>query len=89
MKRIFVPALCAAVLTLSACGGQGDDSLGDNVSDAADARADNLEEMADNATGAEAERLEQRADAVEEQGEAMEERIDEADVNAEGMTTAQ
>lgn len=82
MKMTFVPAVAAALISLSACGGQGDDTLGDNAADAAEAQADNLEMMADNATGAEAANLEAQADATEEAGEAREEAIDESDVNA-------
>lgn len=87
MKIKLTPAIAAAALafSVSACGGQGDDAMGDNVADAADARADNLEEMADNMSGPAAENLEAQADAIEEQGEAREEAIDEADVNAVGQ----
>lgn len=89
MKMMFTPAVAAAVLALSACGGQGDDSLGDNAADAAEMQADNLEAMADNATGATAENLEDQADAVEDRGEAAEERIDDSDVDASELTDEQ
>jgi hypothetical protein len=88
--RIFVvTALAAASLSLSACGGQGDDSLGDNAADAAEAQADNLEAMADNASGAQADQLEDQADAVEDRGEATEEKIDDSDVDAGELSNAQ
>lgn len=88
MKMIFTPAVAAAVLALSACGGQGDDALGDNAADAAEMQAENLDDMADNATNEMvAENLEDQADAVEEQGEEAEEAIDEADVNAAATNT--
>ena len=84
MKSLLIVALGAAALSLSACGGKGDDSLGDNVADAAEAQADNLEAAADNSSNeAQADALENRADAVEDAGEAKEEAIDDADVKAE------
>ncbi|PWG02907.1 hypothetical protein [Sphingosinicella humi] len=87
MRTMIIAGLGAATLALAACGGQGDDSLGDNAADAAENRADILEDMADNAaTDAEADALEQQADVVEDMGEAREEAIDEADVNADAMT---
>jgi hypothetical protein len=89
MKKIFLPALAATALSLTACGGQGDDALGDNAADAAEAQADNLEAMADNSTGAQAEALEQQADAVEDAGERREEAIDESDVNADSLSAEQ
>lgn len=90
MRRIVMPALAAGLLSLAACGGQGDDSLGDNAADAAEAQADVLEEMADNAVNSsEAESLEAQADALEDAGEQREEAIDEADVNAAAVAPAQ
>jgi len=83
MKLILKAALGAGLFALAACGGQGDDSLGDNVADNAEAVADNLEEAADNAaTPAQEEALENQAEATREAGEAKEEAIDEADVHA-------
>ena len=83
MKKISFALVGAAALALAACGGQGDDTLGDNVADNADAIADNLEDQADNATNEVVEdNLENQAEAIREEGEAKEEAIDEADVNA-------
>lgn len=83
MKKLSFAIVGAAALALAACGGQGDDALGENVNDNYEAAADNLEMMADNAaTEGEAEALENQADQLEETGEAKEEAIDEADVNA-------
>lgn len=83
MKHFGTILLGSTFFALAACGGQGDDSLGDNVADAYEAEADNLEAVADNATTeAQEENLEQQADALEEAGAAKEEAIDDADVNA-------
>lgn len=89
MRKNLLPVVSVALLCLSACGGKGDDRLGDNAADAAEARADDLEVMADNASDRRAEQLEERADAVEERGEAAEEAIDESDVNADRLSEAQ
>lgn len=87
MKKLPFAIVGAAALALAACGGQGDDALGDNVEDNYDAAADNLEAMADNtANEAEAEALEKQADALEAEGDAKEEAIDEADVKAGNVT---
>lgn len=87
MKKLPFAIVGAAALALAACGGQGDDALGDNVEDNYDAAADNLEAMADNAsTEAEADALENQADALEAEGDAKEEAIDEADVKAGNVT---
>jgi len=83
MKKLSFAIVGAASLALAACGGQGDDALGENVNDNYEAAADNLEMMADNAaTPGEAEALENQADALEETGDAKEDAIDDADVNA-------
>ncbi len=81
MKKLSFAIVGAATLALAACGGKGDDALGDNVADNYEAAADNLEMMADNtANGAEAAVLENQADALEAEGLRKEEAIDEADV---------
>ena len=89
MKFMMTAAAGALLLTLAACGGKGDDALGDNAAEAADAKADNLDAMADNASGAREDSLEAQADATREKGEAAEEAIDDADVNADAMTPAE
>ena len=83
MKKISFALVGAAAIALAACGGKGDDSLGENVQENYEAAADNLEAAADNATGAEAATLENQADALEAEGERKEEAIDDADVNAQ------
>ena len=83
MKFMLKAALGASLLALAACGGQGDDSLGDNVADNADAVADNLEDIADNTSNeAAADSLEANASAIRENGQEQEEAIDDADVKA-------
>jgi hypothetical protein len=66
MKKFFAPALVACFLALAACGGQGDDTAGDNVADQADAQADNMEVMADNMSGVAEDNMEANASAVRE-----------------------
>lgn len=85
MKKLSFAVVGAAALALAACGGKGDDSLGENVQENFEAQAENLDAAADNATGAEAAALENQADALKEQGEKAEEAIDEADVNASNV----
>ena len=89
MKIILTPVLAAAVLGLAACGGQGDDALGDNAAEAAEAQAENLEQQADNASGANEEALRDQAENVEEAGEQREEAIDDSDVDAGALSDAQ
>lgn len=85
MKKLSFAVVGAAALALAACGGQGDDAMGENVQENLEAQAENLEAAAENATGAEAAALENQADALEAQGENAEEAIDEADVNASNV----
>ena len=83
MKKLSFAVVGAAALALSACGGKGDDSLGENVQENYENAAENLEAAADNtANAAEAAALENQADALKEEGERKEEAIDKADVNA-------
>ena len=80
MKHFATAFVGAGFLALAACGGQGDDTAADNVEDAAEANAEMLEDMADNATNEMVEdNLEMQADAVEENGEQQADAIDDAD----------
>lgn len=89
MRKIIIATLAAAALPLAACGGDGDDALGERAEEMADNRAETLEAAADNASGARADMLEERADAVEEAGEERADAIDDADVDAEELSAAQ
>ena len=83
MNKMSFALLGAASLALAACGGKGDDSLGDNVAENYDAAAENLDAMAGNAANeAEADALGNQADALRDEGERKEEAIDDADVDA-------
>ncbi len=78
MKTVMIAlGLGAMALSLTACGGKGDDKLGSQVEGAADNRADALEDAADN--------LEDQAKAVREKGEQQSDALDDADVNAQAM----
>ncbi|MEO5973306.1 MAG: hypothetical protein ABIP91_08090 [Sphingomicrobium sp.] len=89
MNKMSFALLGAASLALAACGGKGDDSLGDNVAENYDNAADNLDAMAgDAANAAEAEALGNQADALRDEGERKEEAIDDADVNAANKAEA-
>ena len=89
MRKSLLAAIAVAALSLTACGGKGDDKLGDQAESAADNRADQLDAAADNASGAAEDSLEAQADATRAAGDAKEEAIDDADVNADAMTNAQ
>lgn len=81
--KTFTTALMIAALALplAACGGKGDDKLGSQVESAADNRADALEAAADN--------MQDQAKAVRKDGEKQSDAIDDADVNAEAMSSDQ
>jgi len=73
--------VAAASIALAGCGGQGDDSLGENAQENMENQADNLDALAGNAaTDAEAEALGNQADQLRDEGERREDAIDDADV---------
>ena len=86
MRTIMIVTITAATLALVACGGKGDDKLGEQAQEAAENKADAMDAAADNMAGPAKDAMEARADATRDAGEAKEERIDDADVNAKAMT---
>lgn len=78
---MFASTLAVLALPLAACGGKGDDTLGRQVEQAADNRAEALEATADN--------LQEQAKAVRKSGAKQADAIDAADVNAQAMSDAQ
>ena len=89
MKRLITACLAASTLALAACGGDGDDKLGQRAEDAAENKADTLDAAAENASGAQADALEDQADATREAGDAKEEAIDNTDVDTDDLTEGQ
>jgi len=74
----------AASIALAGCGGQGDDALGENVQENMENAADSLDALAGNAANAaEAEALGNQADQLRNEGDRVEDAIDDADVNAD------
>lgn len=74
-------ALAASLLVLTACGGKGDDKLGDNVAQAYENKADALDAQADD--------LEAQADNLRDEGDRKEEAIDDSDVDATALNAQQ
>ena len=88
MRKIWIAALAPALL-LAACGGKGDDKLGDQAHDALENKADAMDAAADNMSGPAADMMEANAEATHDAADAKEEAIDDADVNADAMTPAE
>ena len=90
MHRTITFACVASLsLALVACGGKGDDKLGEQAQEAMENKADKMDAMADNMSGTAEDMMQAKADATREQGEAKEEAIDESDINADALSTAQ
>ena len=89
MRKIMLAAAALGALSLAGCGGKGDDKLGDQEAEAAENKAEILDEIADNQSGAAEDATEAQADATRAAGGAKEEAIDDADVNADAMSNAQ
>ena len=79
----------AAILGLAACGeGKGDDKAAEQVENAFDAQAQQLEKAAENASGPAEEQLEDQAEIYERTGEAAAEAVDDVDLNAQAAPAA-
>jgi hypothetical protein len=89
MRKLTLVAAAIGSLALAACGGAGDDKLGDQAAEAAENKADGMEAAADNMSGVAEDAMEANADVVRAGGEAREEAIDDADVDADAMSNAQ
>lgn len=89
MRKFLTVVSVASLAVLSACGGKGDDALGERAEEVADNKADAMDAAADNMSGPAKENMEDKADAVREAGDAREDAIDDADVNAQAMTPAE
>ena len=86
MKKLSFALVGAAALALAACGGKGDDTLGDNIADNYEPlptiwmQRPTIPPMRWKPTS-----LENQADALREEGENKEEAVDDADVNAQAV----
>lgn len=80
MKTMALAASAAALLSLTACGGNADDRAAENIEEITENRADTLEDQAD-ATGNEQleDALERNAAAIRETGEDAADRADDND----------
>lgn len=88
--RIPMTAVAAAMLlSLTACGGKGDDKLGDQAEHAMDNKADAMDAQAHNMSGAQADMMHANAQATRDAGEAKEDAIDDADVNTQALSNEQ
>lgn len=80
MKRLSL-LIAPALLSLAGCGGEGDDAAAENVKQAFENSAEQLEAAAENASGATRERLEDEAEVMRETGEAAADAVDDVDLN--------
>jgi uncharacterized membrane protein YqiK len=83
MNNVAKLLIGAGLLGLAACGGNGDDAAAEKVEQAFENNAQQLDNMAENASGAQEERLEDEAEVMRETGEAAAEAIDDVDLNAQ------
>ncbi|MDB5699615.1 MAG: hypothetical protein JWN69_2419 [Alphaproteobacteria bacterium] len=89
MKASIIAAVAAGCLALAACGGKGDDALGEQAQENMENKAEAMDAAADNMSGPAADQMEAQADVTRDTGEAKEEAIDDADLNADAMTPAE
>ncbi len=89
MKNFAKLVVGAAFLAVVACGeGKGDDKAAEDVENAFDAKAQQLEKAAENASGEAEEQLEDQAEIYERTGEAGAEAVDDVDLNAQAAPAA-
>jgi len=81
MKKTALLALSAPLFVLAACGGKGDDKLGEQAQESMENRADNA--LANGSVS------EGQADQMKDAAEEKEERIDDSDVNADALSNQQ
>jgi hypothetical protein len=72
MKKIALIAVAAGLMSVAACHQTAQEKAADNVSDNMEMQADNLQDMADNATGAQAAALTNASENMEDQADAVE-----------------
>jgi hypothetical protein len=81
MKKIVLAAFAVPMFALAACGGKGDDKLGEQAQEAMENRADNA--LANGSIS------EKEADQMKDRANEKEERIDDSDVNADALSNEQ
>ena len=87
LTKLLIGAGC---LALAACGGgKGDDKAAEEVEQAFENTAQQLDNAADNASGATEERLEDEAEVLRRTGEAAAEAIDDVDLNTQATINGQ
>ena len=89
MTRTSISAIIGLSVALAACGGRGDDKLGEQAQEAAENKADKMDAMAINMSGTSEDLMQAKADATREAGDAKEEAIDRSDVNTDSLTPAE
>lgn len=81
MNKTALLALSAPLFVLAACGGKGDDKLGEQAQESMENRADNA--VANGSIS------EEQGDAMKDVAEEKEDRIDDSDVNADALSNNQ